>query len=294
MKIGVLYGGWSSEREVSLKSGKRVAAALREKGYDIVEYDVDRNIATKLSSSPIDIAFLILHGKPGEDGTIQGMLETLNIPYTGSGVLASALCMNKILTKTVLASQGLPTPSYQSLKKGEKPSLEPPYVVKPVAEGSSVGVTIVHDQAEYQKAVAEAEEFGNFFVEDYIDGMEITVGILGDRALPILELVPKNEFYNYEAKYTDGMTEFILPARINKEKTKQIKKIALDTHRALGCRDFSRVDFVFDGQQSYVLEVNTIPGMTELSDVPAEAEEIGISYNDLVERILHLALKRNK
>ena len=292
MKIGVLYGGWSSEREVSIRSGKKVASALKNRGYEVIEIDVDRNIAFVLSSEKIDIAYVMLHGKPGEDGTIQGLLETMDIPYTGSGILASSLAINKVIAKKVFQFSGIQTPEFKYPIKDNEIPLEFPYLIKPVSEGSSVGMSIVREKAQHEKAVSIANEYGDCFAEKYINGKEITIGILGDLALPILELVPKKEFYDYEAKYTKGMTEFIIPARLSEDVSKMSKNLALKAHRALGCRDFSRVDFVVDDNNIYVLEVNTIPGMTDLSDVPAEAKAMGIEYDELVERILRLALKR--
>jgi len=292
VRIGVLYGGWSSEREISILSGKRVTAALKSRGYEVVEIDVDRDVPEVLSKGEIDIAFVMLHGKPGEDGTIQGLLETMDIPYTGSGVLASSLAINKIIAKKVFQFSGIPTPEFKYPVRDDEIPLEFPYLIKPVAEGSSVGMTIVREKEQHEKAVSVACEYGDCFAEKYINGKEITIGILGDLALPILELVPKKEFYDYEAKYTKGMTEFIIPARLDDEMTKRSKEMALKAHRTLGCCDFSRVDFVVDDNNAYVLEVNTIPGMTDLSDVPAEAKAMGIEYDELVERILKLALCR--
>lgn len=292
MKIGVFYGGWSSEREISILSGKRVASALRNRGYEILEIDVSQDIAEVLSKNKIDIAYVMLHGKPGEDGTIQGLLETMGIPYTGSGVLASALAINKVITKKIFKYSGIPTPEFKYPISDDEIPLGFPYLIKPVSEGSSVGMTIVREKEQHEKAVSVANEYGDCFAEKFINGKEITIGILGELALPILELIPKKEFYDYEAKYTKGMTEFIIPARLSEDISKMSKNLALKAHRALGCRDFSRVDFVVDDNNAYVLEVNTIPGMTDLSDVPAEAKAMGIEYDELVERILKLALKR--
>ena len=292
MKIGVLYGGWSSEREVSIRSGKKVASALKHRGYEVIEIDVNRNIAFGLSREKIDIAYVMLHGKPGEDGTIQGLLETLGIPYTGSDVLASSLAINKVIAKKVFQFSGIPTPQFKYPIRDDEIPFEFPYLIKPVSEGSSVGISIVRENAQHEKSISIANEYGDCFAEKYINGKEITIGILGDLALPILELIPKKEFYDYEAKYTKGMTEFIIPARLSEDISKMSKNLALKAHRALGCRDFSRVDFVVGDNNAYVLEVNTIPGMTDLSDVPAEAKAMGIEYDELVERILKLALKR--
>jgi len=292
MKIGVLYGGWSSEREISILSGKRVASALRNRGYEVLEIDVGQDIAEVLSKNKIDIAYVMLHGKPGEDGTIQGLLETMGIPYTGSGVLASALVINKVITKKIFKYSGIPTPEFKYPVNKDEIPLDLPYLIKPVSEGSSVGMTIVRKKEQHRKAVSKAHEYGDCFAEKFINGKEITIGILGELALPILELIPKKEFYDYEAKYTKGMTEFIIPARLSEDISKMSKNLALKAHRALGCRDFSRVDFIVDESNVFVIEVNTIPGMTELSDIPAEAKAMGMGYDELVERILKLALER--
>ncbi|MCK4225547.1 D-alanine--D-alanine ligase [candidate division WOR-3 bacterium] len=294
MIVGVLFGGWSSEREISIRSGGKVASALKNRGYDVIEIDVGRDIAEVLLKNPIDIAYIMLHGKPGEDGTIQGLLETMGIPYTGSGVLASALAINKVFTKKVLQSSGILTPSFMYPISPDVEPFDPPYLIKPISEGSSVGITIVRDRKDHSQAFRNANKYGDVFAERYIEGSEITVGILGDIALPILELVPQNEFYDYEAKYTSGMTEFIIPARLDSEMTKEAMGIALEVHRVIGCEDFSRVDFIVKGQNIYVFEINTIPGMTDLSDIPAEAKEMGIEYDELVERILKFAIKRYK
>jgi len=292
MKIGVLYGGWSSEREISILSGKRVASALRNRGYEVLEIDVGQDIAEVLSKNKIDIAYVMLHGKPGEDGTIQGLLETLGIPYTGSDVLASSLAINKVIAKKVFQFSGIPTPEFKYPVNKDEIPLDLPYLIKPVSEGSSVGMTIVREKEQHEKAVSVANEYGDCFAEKFINGKEITIGILGELALPILELIPKKEFYDYEAKYTKGMTEFIIPARLSEDISKMSKNLALKAHRALGCRDFSRVDFIVDESNVFVIEVNTIPGMTELSDIPAEAKAMGMGYDELVERILKLALER--
>jgi D-alanine-D-alanine ligase len=304
----VVLAGWiSREREVSLRSGEKIYNALLKKGYKatLVDPMID-------GWEPVlkgDIVFIALHGKPGEDGTVQGLLETFNIPYTGSGVLASSLAINKVASKRIFQSIGLPTPSFISLDEFgsidefiEEAMISPgiPLVVKPVSEGSSIGITIVKEKEKLEGVIRDTlERFHNIFVEEYIEGREITIGILEidekPVALPILELVPKNEFYNYEAKYTQGLTEFIIPARMHPEKYKLAQRMALIAHKVLGCVGFSRVDLVTDEEDNpYVLEVNTIPGMTDLSDLPAMAKAYGIEYEDLIELMLLSALKEKK
>ncbi|HEY9775997.1 MAG TPA: D-alanine--D-alanine ligase [Planktothrix sp.] len=309
-KIGVLYGGLSSEREVSLRSGANCHAALQRLGYENAELiDVDTNVSQVLLEKQIKVVMLCLHGCPGEDGTLQGLLELLRIPYTGSGVLASALAISKPMTKQILKSFDLPYPHtvnvYPENIAGGRvvgktlPSV--PAMVKPLAEGSSVGVSKITNEADLVSCVVETvKKYKGALVETYIDGPEITIGVLeeveGDRrstiALPILELRPKSKagFYDYEAKYTKGMTEFILPAELNPATTKLAQELAVRTFKALGCSGYARVDMMVsrDGQP-YVLEVNTLPGMTDTSDLPAMAEEAGISYDLLVEKILFSA-----
>jgi len=303
-KIIVLCGWISREREVSLRSGKKIYSALLRKGYDVTLID------PKMEGwEPVlrgDIVFIALHGKPGEDGTIQGFLETFNVPYTGSGVLASSLAMNKLISKKMFIFSGIPTPDYLSMDDFESiddfisKSMEYiglPAVVKPVSEGSSIGVSIVKDADSLAPVVKDTvNKFDRVFIEKYIEGREITIGIIEldgkPVALPILELVPRNKFYDYEAKYTAGFTEFIIPARMDKEKYTLAQELALKAHKALGCAGFSRVDLITDSNDNpYVLEVNTIPGMTELSDLPAMAKAYGIDYDDLVEIMLQSALR---
>lgn len=303
-KIIVLCGWISREREVSLRSGKKIYDALLRKGYNVTLID------PKMEGwEPVlrgDIVFIALHGKPGEDGTIQGFLDTFNVPYTGSGVLASSLAMNKLISKKMFIFSGIPTPDYLSMDDFESiddfisKSIEYiglPAVVKPVSEGSSIGVSIVKEADSLVPVVKDTvNKFDKVFIEKYIDGREITIGVIEldgkPVALPILELVPRNKFYDYEAKYTAGFTEFIIPARMDKEKYTLAQELALKAHRALGCAGFSRVDLVTDSRDNpYVLEVNTIPGMTELSDLPAMAKAYGIDYDDLVEIMLQSAFR---
>ncbi len=304
MRIGVLMGGRSGEREISLKSGARVLESLLSQGLDAVEIDVGLDISARLVAEKIDVALIMLHGRYGEDGTIQGLLEQLDIPYTGSGVLASALAMNKIVSKKLFGLEGIPTPEYVEIPSEAdideaveviREKLSFPVVVKPVDEGSSLGVIIASDEAKLREALKEdLEKYSAVFAEEYVKGTSITVGIVGvgrsTRALPVLELKAGNEFYNYEAKYTPGMTEFICPARLEKRVYDLTQSYALKAHNCLGCRGFSRVDMEVDESGTpYVLEVNTIPGMTKLSDLPAEAEEDGMSYSELVNVILSSA-----
>ncbi len=306
-KILVLYGGWSREREVSIRSGKKVLNALISMGFNASGLDMDRDFYSKIKEINPDVVVIMLHGKPGEDGTVQGVLELMGIPYTGSGVLASAIGMNKIATKRLLLSYNLPTPDFvyePYLKDPGRLSstvlerLGLPVVVKPVDEGSSLGVRIVKSEEDLPGIIEEElSEFGNIYFEKYIKGKSVTVGILGTGSnafpLPILELRPKGrEFYDYEAKYTHGLTEFVIPAEIPGDSYKKLQEDSLRTHQIVGCRGFSRVDAVVSEQgDPYILEINTIPGMTDLSDLPAEAEHMGISYNELVLYILASAFE---
>jgi len=304
-KIGVLMGGLSVEREVSLRSGAMCLKALRERGYHAVAVDAVRDVAQRLDEEQIEVAFLALHGRFGEDGTIQGMLELLDIPYTGSGVLASAVGMHKVCSKKVVRQSGLPTPDFLEVSADADPGelaarvareLGFPVMLKPVEEGSSVGVHKCHNEQAVVHAIEQdRERYGPLFVEAFVSGMEITVGVLegplGLVALPILELVPKNEFYDYEAKYTHGMTEFIIPARLSDGVTREAMRLSVEAFRILGCSGYARVDFMVesDGTCQFT-EVNTLPGMTDLSDLPAQARAAGIDYPELVERILKTAL----
>ncbi len=307
-KIAVLYGGWSSEREVSLRSGTKVYNALKSMEYNAVLIDVDRNLAETLKKSHADIAFIMLHGRPGEDGTIQGMLEILGIPYTGSGVLASSIGMDKFISRMVLHENGFPVASAVLVKEGDDISrkareieniLTMPVILKPRAEGSSVGAIKIEDRKQLMPSmISEQKKYGDFIVEEFIIGKSVTVGVLGTGseafALPVLELrVHGREFYDYVAKYTEGFTEFIVPAELNEDTTKILQDYALRFHRLIGARGFSRVDAMVTEQGSvFILEINTIPGMTDMSDLPIEAEKMGISYNEVVEIILQSSEKQ--
>lgn len=303
-RIGVLMGGWSSEREISLRSGRKVLDSLKRQGFDAVGIDLTRAFAAQIAEAKLDVAFVILHGRPGEDGTIQGFLELQGIPYTGSGVTASALGMDKLLSKRLFQQAGIPTPAFipVAAKQDPGPVLDRaekeigyPLILKPRLEGSSVGVELL---SSWRGAAARCQkvqlEHGDILLEQYVPGMIATVGVLGREVLPALELVPKRrQFYDYTAKYTRGETEFIIPARLSRRVAERIGELALRVHDLLGCRGFSRTDFIIrDGRRPFVLEINTLPGLTGLSDLPAEAAAVGISYDEVIRRILAEALDR--
>jgi D-alanine-D-alanine ligase len=304
-KIAVLMGGTSGEREVSLRSGRMVYESLLRQGFDAVLLDLKEDAVDVLRKSRFDVAFVMLHGRGGEDGTIQGVLERLGIPYTGSGVTGSAVSMNKIVSKRLFAAGGIPTPEFLVLERhwdGEKALREAetvfdyPMVLKPVNEGSSLGVSILHTREEFLRTYSnDIRKYQGMFLERYIPGKCITVGVLGTgrtaRPLPVLELIPGKEFYDYEAKYTKGMTRFLCPAELETKIYKDAQKFAVSAHVILGLAGFSRIDMQVDGEGSiHVLEANSIPGMTELSDLPAEAKACGMSYDELVLEILKSSL----
>jgi len=295
-RIGVLMGGLSAEREVSLKSGAAVHRALLDRGFDAVAIDVDRGLAGRLADERIEVAFICLHGRYGEDGSVQGLLELMGIPYTGSGILASALAMDKIFAKKIFAASGMTITPYVVVHQGEEPAAASlpfplPVVVKPSREGSSVGVSIVKRAEDLRAAVEAAFRYDReILIEQYVKGREIQVGILDGRAIGAIEIVPKNEFYDFEAKYTDGMATHILPAPLPPEQYAALLGAGEQAHRCLGCSGYSRVDFIVTGDgTAYVLEVNTLPGMTALSLLPEIAQGAGISFTELVERIIHSA-----
>jgi D-alanine-D-alanine ligase len=294
-KIGVMMGGLSREREISLKTGKAILKALTEKGYTVCPIDVGQDIAETLTKKKIECAFLALHGRFGEDGTIQGMLELMRIPYTGSGVLASALAIHKIMAKKFFLGEKIPTPPFEVFHRDEiekvplrNVSLPFPLVVKPAREGSTIGVSIVRKEEEWIHALKEAGKYDEeILAEEFMKGKEITVGILEDIPLPIIEVVPKSGFYDYHSKYTKGETEYIIPARIPREKYLYAQEMSLKAFRVLGCSGFARVDLMTDENGNpFVIEVNTMPGMTEISLLPQAASYAGIAFEDLVERIL--------
>ncbi len=292
--VAVLMGGWSSEREISLRSGKACADALERTGaYRVSRIDVTRDIASVLKELKPDCALNVLHGRPGEDGTLQGLLEVMAIPYTHSGVMASAVAMQKQVAKTVLKAAGVPVPGggvYPRREAGTAHVLPPPYVIKPIAEGSSVGVYIVREDHAHppQELTREDWRFGEtVLVEPYISGKELTCAVMGDRALGVIEIVPTVKFYDYEAKYAPGGSKHLLPAPVPPEIYEACRKLSLAAHNALGCRGVTRSDFRYDDTKPGTaglacLEVNTQPGMTETSLVPELAAHAGISFEELV------------
>ena len=301
-KIAVLMGGKSAEREISLKSGRAIEASLRRQGCSVTPIDLDDTIAETLHREKIELVVNALHGRGGEDGAIQGLLEILGIPYTGSGVLASAIGMNKVMTKRFMEVCNIPTPRYsvvllsRSVEAGGEglPSgFKCPVVVKPSCEGSTIGVTVVESPSGVKAAYAEAFRHGEeILVEEYIPGHEVTAGILEEAPLPLVEIVPNDAFYDYKAKYTKGATDYIVPARLSQDVARKVQDLALQTHRRIGCRGCTRVDFrITPDGRPFVLEINTVPGMTETSLLPKAAEAAGISYDQLVAKIVQSALR---
>lgn len=299
-KIGVLLGGTSAEREISLKTGEAVLTSLKRQGFAAVRIDVDQAVAEVVRKEKIDLAFIALHGPKGEDGTIQGLLEVLGVPYTGSGVLASALGMNKIFSRKIFQFHNLSVPPYVILHPGDHFSqisrtLGLPLVVKPSRQGSSVGVSIVRQEDQLSRAVGLAFRYDpEILVEKYIRGKEVHVGILGDQALGAIEILSNTStsFYDYEAKYTPGMSRHIFPARLSQAVYQKSLDDALAAHRALGCSGYSRVDLIVDESGTpYILEINTLPGMTQTSLLPEIAQGVGIDFDTLVAKILVYALE---
>ena len=297
-KIGVLAGGVSAEREVSLRSGKAIFKALSDKGYNVVFIDTKEDLWRSLSENKIEIAFLALHGGYGENGAIQGLLEVMGIPYTGSGILASALAMDKEASKKIFLYHEIPVAQFVLVSRDERMSelnidFELPWVIKPVSEGSSIGVSIVKTKDELYEAMCNAFAYGEkILIERYIKGREIQIGILNQQVLGGVEVRPNAEFYSYEAKYTPGLTQYILPPELDETVYNKLKMLALASHNALGCNGATRVDLILDeSNNAFVLEVNTIPGMTETSLLPKIARLAGLDFIDLIEEILRLALK---
>jgi D-alanine-D-alanine ligase len=290
--VAVLMGGWSAEREVSLRSGNACAAALTRRGYKVAPIDVGRDVAAVLTAARPDVALNVLHGRPGEDGTLQGLLEILGIPYSHSGVMASAVAMQKDYAKAMFRAHGVPVAEDRVVSRLEaaKAHLLPrPYVIKPVAEGSSVGVYIVTENHPHppQELFREDWAFGDkVMVERYVAGKELTCAVMGDRALDVIEIVPTTRFYDYEAKYAAGGSKHLLPAPILPNVYQDVRRLALAAHNALGCRGVSRADFRYDDRgtgELICLEVNTQPGMTETSLVPELAAYAGITFDELVQ-----------
>lgn len=305
LTIALLSGGVSSEREVSLSSGEQVYDSLDKSKYDIVRYDPKVDIARLVADAPqIDAALIIMHGPFGEDGTVQGMLDLLKIPYQGSGVLGSALAMNKLASKQIYEKSGLPVPAYTVVERHRQIDADKvcrqfglPLVVKPVVGGSSVGMSIVQSTENLKDALDKAfVEDDSAMIEAYVAGIEITAGIIGNRqleALPLIEIIPDkaHEFFDYEAKYTPGVTQEICPARIDAKLAEIAQRYAKIAHRALFCRGYSRTDLILKGNQFFVLETNTIPGMTANSLLPLAARTAGIEFGRLLDRLIDLALE---
>ena len=297
-------GGISAEREISLRTGEAIQKALLKKKYKVYPIDVNTSLAQTLIKKKIQVAFIALHGRWGEDGIVQGLLEIMQIPYTGSGVLASALALNKGMTKKILSYHRLPTADFQIISAEEikcadfyrKIKIPLPSVIKPIAEGSTIGTTIVKQKKHLRDACRQAARFDqHILIERFIEGKEITTGILNGEALPLIEIVPKAGFYCFQSKYTPGNTEYIIPARIKKSLALKIQQTAIKAYHAIGCEGAARVDFMLNHKNSkpYILEINTIPGMTETSLLPMAAQHVRISFENLVEKILlNARLKR--
>jgi D-alanine-D-alanine ligase len=304
LKIVVLMGGWSKERDVSLTSGAGIAAALRERGWsNVIELDMDHDVALRLAELKPGVVVNALHGTPGEDGTVQGMMDLIGLKYTHSGLETSVIAIDKELTKMVLVPHGIRMPGGRIVKSESIYAEDPmarPYVLKPVNEGSSVGVAIVTSEGNYGNPIGRDvpgpwHEFDELLAEPFIKGRELTVAVLSDEPLAVTELKPKAGFYDYAAKYTDGLTVHECPANIPDNIARSMMDMAAKAHRLLGCKGASRSDFRWDDEQGeagiYLLEVNTQPGMTPLSLVPEQAKLRGISYGELVERLIDEALR---
>jgi D-alanine-D-alanine ligase len=302
LHVAVLMGGWSAEREVSLRSGADVAAALESLGHRVTPIDMGRDVAERLLEAAPDVVFNALHGTPGEDGTVQGLMDLMGLRYTHSGLETSVIAIDKELTKMVLVPRGVRMPKgvmVESESLYEADPMARPYVVKPVNEGSSVGVAIIAEGGNYGDPIGRESEgpwrhFERLLAEPFVRGRELTVAVLADEALAVTELQPKSGFYDYDAKYTEGMTRHICPAEIPAEIQSAAMAMALEAHRGLGCRGCSRADFRWDDERGeeglYLLEINTQPGMTPLSLVPEQARYRGMSYAELVQRIVEEAL----
>ena len=307
LHIAVLMGGWSAEREVSLSSGAGVAEALESLGHRVTRVDMDRDVAARLVAAAPDVVFNALHGSPGEDGSIQGLMDILGLTYTHSGLATSVIAIDKVLTKQALVPHGIPMPGGRVVKSAELFAGDPlarPYVLKPVNEGSSVGIAIVTADGRYGTPIGRDvagpwQDFEELLAEPYVRGRELTTAVLGGAegpwALGVTELRVKSGFYDYDAKYTEGMTEHVYPADVPDEIAQACNALALEAHRLLGCRGCSRADFRWDDERGvdglFLLEVNTQPGMTPLSLVPEQARHNGMSYPDLVQAIVDAALK---
>jgi D-alanine-D-alanine ligase len=307
LKVGVLMGGWSPEKKVSLMSGKNVVEGLKQAGLKAVPFiltGADKNekrFEKRLKSAKFDVVFIALHGGFGEDGTLQALLDQWEIPYTGSGALACGLAMHKGCSKLVFEAQNIPSAPWKAIHKSVAPKdwlkdmkISVPLVVKPADVGSAIGVTIVKKKAAINAAIRNAFKHSAWaIVEKFIPGVEVTATVLGGTALPVIEIVPTNEFYDFDAKYTPGHSDHIVPARISPAQTKKVKEYALKAGRAMGCEDYYRVDFIVPKKgEPQILEVNTAPGMTSTSLVPDAAKAVGISFPQLLKTLVGMALKR--
>ena len=314
IKVAILMGGISNEREVSLSTGKTVAKYLDPVEFSFKTYDTKKDLPrlfNDVSRKKIDVCFIALHGRGGEDGSVQGMLELLAIPYTGSGIMASAIGMNKIVSKKLFEKEKILTPKFivfqsdeiklegetwSNILKKIKRKIGLPCVIKPAGCGSSVGVTIIKSEKEIKKGIKKAlKEDNKIIIDKYIDGKEITVGVLGNKksiALPVVEIVPKKKFFDYQAKYDPKFCEEIVPARISTKMTEKAQKIAQKVYQLIDCKGFSRVDMILKGKDIYTLEINTIPGLTPNSLLPKAAQEAGISFSKLLEKIIKFALEK--
>lgn len=299
LRIGVLMGGSSAEREISLKTGCSICEALKRRGYTVIPIEADASLPHQIRAKKISVAFLALHGPGGEDGTVQGMLEVMKMPYTGSGVSASAVCMDKGLTRVVLQAAKVPVPPGMTLYDNMIPVRPPatlglPVVVKPCAQGSTFGVSIVRKPSQWKKALQEAYRYGEqVVVEKYIPGREVAVGVFGNEVLPGVEIIVPGGFYDFTAKYGKASTRYLCPAPLSPKLENALREYSLRAYQALGCRGAARVDFrIHTNGRPYILELNTIPGMTERSLLPMAAAQIGWGYDDLVERMLQDALPK--
>lgn len=296
-RVGVLLGGTSSERPISLKTGHAIYGALVRMGYNAVEIDVGPDLPERLKAEGVEVAFIALHGALGEDGCVQGLLEVMGIPYTGSGVLASSLAMDKRMTKEILKFHGIPTPGWTEKSAREVAEgafgvdLSFPVVVKPVTEGSTVGIHIVPEARQLGEALTDSAQFGaRLLVEEYIPGREVTVGVLNGKVLPVIEIVPKSGFFDFEAKYTVGQTEYLVPAPLDPSLTEVCQELAVRTYHATACEGVARVDIrIRPDNACFVLEINTIPGMTETSLIPKAAKCLGMSFDEVCTQILSQA-----
>jgi len=295
-KVLVLMGGWSNEREISLVSGSFVYDSLIKSGVNTVRLDLKKNNLNEIEQINPDRVFIILHGKGGEDGEIQKYLDSLNIPYTGSNSESSKLCMNKRSTKEILLSNNILTPNYENISKMKLSSIKEkfqyPFIVKPSAEGSSIGVYIVENDSDLKKAISANKNISSDFIaEDYIKGVEYTVGILGDSALPVIKLLPPGKFYDFNAKYESDNMQYICPSQLDDSMEDELKKISLNCFKACGCRGWGRIDIIIDEKGNpWVIELNTVPGMTSHSLVPLAAKQRNINFENLVLKILNSSL----